>query len=190
MNSFLLILIILFSSFEIYSRPRKSKAKEISTTTEIKTITNKKFHYRYSLNNKNNPFLPPVIASLTKKIEIQVVSELQKYPLSQLKLSGTWLLKGKERTCLIVTPSNRNLTANIGDPIGRKGGKISKIEEDYIQVVYTKLLKTGVEETKEEFLYIRKPKEEKTQTRERIIIRPENAKKETLPNQPSGRIAL
>ena len=183
------IFLFIFSPY-ILAIPSKMKAKNITKKTEIQTIKNQSFHYQYKSRDKKNPFIPPVIESLTPRMEIPIIHELQNYPLSQLTLVGTWNLKNKKRSCLIVTPDSKSVTAHVGDFLGRKGGQISEIQENFIQINYKKLLKNGKTEEASEFLYIRKKEAPMKKKSKNIIITPLNVKKNSKNKRENQNLTL
>lgn len=169
-NIFCFIFILVISE-KLISNEKKTKAKDISSSIKIKKISRKKFSYEYKATHKKNPFLPPVIEDLKPKMEIPIVNVLQRYQISQLKLVGTWNLENKEKNCLLLTPESKGLIGKIGDYIGRKGGRISQITENSIEITYYKLLDNGDKEKLISYLYLSEDSKPTKKGDSSIIIR-------------------
>jgi len=179
-----LIFFCLFLSNELSAEESKLKAKDFKESVLIEK-KQKKIFYQYSLYHKGNPFIPPVIEDLKPRIEIKVIHELQNYFLSELKLVGTWNVNEKEKKALIMTPDQKSFTVDITTPIGRKGGRISEINENSILVTYYELLPKGKKKKMTESLYLETtPKEgEKDTLPEDTIIIKEKESTEITPSK-------
>ena len=113
--------------------------KKIKKMTITETVTS----YSYASKNKKNPFVPPLASEIRSKVEIPIVSPLQNYRLSEIKLIGVWSVEGKEPKCLISTPHQEGIIVGIGDFIGNKGGVIHKIDSQGIKIREFNLLQDG-----------------------------------------------
>ena len=167
------ILFFFFLTQNLASEESNLKATDLKGSFFIEK-KEKKTTYQYSLYQKGNPFIPPVIEDLKPRIEIQVIHELQNYFLSELKLVGTWNVNEKEKKALIITPDQKSFTVDINTPIGQKGGRISEINENSILVTYYELLSKGKKKKMTESLYLEttpKEGEKETQQKETIIIK-------------------
>ena len=129
-----------------------SVAKDVSARSRFEEIAEDPSDFHYVGSEKSDPFLPPLITSPegTKvsgtmlkaqpgSIEIPIVSPLQQYELNQLNVVGVWQLTTGERKAMILAPANgvgsgQGIIVKTGDPVGNRGGKITSIGEEYVNV--------------------------------------------------------
>ena len=91
--------------------------------------------YRYSSQNKRNPFMPPLAKNLEKSVEdTPITNSLQQHALTELHVVGIWKVDNNDNKALIVTPNNEGIVAQIGTLIGLNQGEIVKIESDFIRI--------------------------------------------------------
>jgi Tfp pilus assembly protein PilP len=177
------IFFCLFLTRNLHSEESKLKATDLKDSFLLEK-KEKKILYQYTLYQKANPFIPPVIEDLKPRMEIQVIHELQNYFLSELKLVGTWNVNEKEKKALIMTPDQKSFTVDINTPIGRKGGRISEINENSILVTYYELLPKGKKKKMTESIYLETTPtkgEKETQQKETIIIKENETNEITTP---------
>lgn len=110
----------------------KNKKKDI----EVVDITKRKSNYRYSAVGKKDPFRSYFgdVATLNK--EKKIVSELQNFDISDLRLTAiVWGVT--EPRVVIVAPDGKSYVVKAGSFIGKNWGKISRILPDKIEIVET-----------------------------------------------------
>lgn len=182
MKAFTLLFLLALNQVS-FSATSKLKAKNLENSFSLRK-KNSNLRYHYKLHHKNNPFIPPVIADLKPRMEVQIIHELQNYFLSQLKLVGTWKINEKEKRALIMTPDGKSFTIDLRTPIGRKGGRVSAIKENSITVSYFELSASGKKIDKTDFLYLEeKPEvETKDQEEEKTIIIEPSIEENTTPS--------
>lgn len=124
-----------------------SVARDVTNGVRVEDIVEPPSDYRYAAFGKADPFVPPLLAYTEDEpgpgaLEIPLVSPLQRYELEQLKVVGIWQLKSGERKAMVMAPSDEGGTGasgvgiivKNGDLIGKRGGKILGIGEDYVNV--------------------------------------------------------
>ena len=129
-----------------------SVGKDVSGRSQFEEISEDPTDFHYVGSEKSDPFLPPLITSsegfkvpgaVMKAqpggIEIPIVSPLQQYELNQLNVVGVWQLPTGERKAMILVPANgvgagQGIIVKTGDPVGNRGGKITSIGEEYVNV--------------------------------------------------------
>ncbi len=120
-----------------YDRVSKTKtADKKKDNVEIVDITKRKSNYRYSAVGKKDPFRSYFgdVAAITEKKEI--VSELQKFDITDLRLTAiVWGVT--EPRVVIVAPDGKSYVVKTGSFIGKNWGKISRILPDKIEIVET-----------------------------------------------------
>jgi Tfp pilus assembly protein PilP len=127
-------------------------AKDVSARSRFEEIAEDPADFHYVGSEKSDPFLPPLIStpegskvagtvfkSQPGSIEIPIVSPLQQYDLNQLNVVGVWQLTTGERKAMILAPANgggagQGIIVKTGDPVGNRGGKITSIGEEYVNV--------------------------------------------------------
>ena len=114
--------------------PDKKSMQNITTVVRIEDIVESTSEYTYSSFGKQDPFVPPMINELIARLEIPITSPLQRFPLASLKVTGLWTLPSGESKALVVTADDTGIISQVGDPIGRKGGKIIAIDDKKITV--------------------------------------------------------
>lgn len=120
-----------------YDRVSKTKAAgKKKKDVEIVDITKRKTNYRYSAVGKKDPFRSYFgdVATLTK--EKKIVSELQNFDITDLRLTAiVWGVT--EPRVVIVAPDGKSYVVKTGSFIGKNWGKISRILPDKIEIVET-----------------------------------------------------
>ena len=129
-----------------------SVAVDVSGGARFEVIAEDPSDFHYVGSEKSDPFLPPLITNpegvktsgtvlnaQPGSIEIPIVSPLQQYDLNQLNLVGVWQLTTGERKAMILAPANnggagQGIIVKVGDPVGNRGGKITSIGEEYVNV--------------------------------------------------------
>ncbi len=107
----------------------------------VKDIVESPMDYVYSGYGKEDPFLAPNesigirnTTTIPNRVEIPIVSVLQKYNLTEMRLEGVWLAKKNARRALIRTPKDEGVVVSLGDYAGAHGGKVVDIQEDRVVV--------------------------------------------------------
>lgn len=121
-----------------YDRVSKTRSSETKTRKDIELsdLAQKKSNYRYSAVGKKDPFRSYFgdVASLNKDKEI--VSELQKFDVTDLRLTAIiWGVT--EPRVVIVAPDGKSYIVKTGSFIGKNWGKISRILPDKIEIIET-----------------------------------------------------
>ncbi len=118
----------------------------------IDDITEPKTDYHYASFGNPDPFIPPLLAAPTivqANILKPIVSPLQNFPSSSLKVSGVWETDDGEWKALVMTKDGEGIVARQADPFGDKDGKIVNINEEGLTIrEYIKNL-DGTREVKE-----------------------------------------
>lgn len=120
-----------------YDRVSKTKSSEVKRKDiELSDLAQRKSNYRYSAVGKKDPFRSYFgdVASLNKDKEI--VSELQKFDVTDLRLTAIiWGVT--EPRVVIVAPDGKSYIIKTGSFIGKNWGKISRILPDKIEIIET-----------------------------------------------------
>ncbi|HRZ78884.1 MAG TPA: pilus assembly protein PilP [bacterium] len=121
-----------------YDRVSKTKSSEVKNRKDIELsdLAQRKSNYRYSAVGKKDPFRSYFgdVASLNKDKEI--VSELQKFDVTDLRLTAIiWGVT--EPRVVIVAPDGKSYIVKGGSFIGKNWGKISRILPDKIEIIET-----------------------------------------------------
>jgi len=113
---------------------KTSAAEEVTAGVRVEDIVEPTTDYRYASFGKSDPFLPPEKKADNSAVvsEVPIVSPLQRFGLSELKLVGVWQLPTGERKAMIMTPKEEGIIIHAGDPIGKRSGKILSIHEEHI----------------------------------------------------------
>jgi len=96
--------------------------------------------YNYASFDKEDPFIAPYIKkqkpewSESSVKETPIISVLQEFELSELKVVGIWQGDKGERKSLIMAGTTEAVVTRVGDPIGRRSGKILAIGENSLIV--------------------------------------------------------
>lgn len=85
----------------------------------------------YQAKNLRIPFQS---ASLSTADNKAISNPLQRYPLSMLRLVGLVLQHGAP-LAYIMMPDNKLYTIRVGDMIGDRDGKVTRIDSDHIEVI-------------------------------------------------------
>lgn len=104
----------------------------LEASIQIDDIIEPPASYRYSSFAKRDPFSYPAREELLD--DEFIVSKLQYYAISLLKLVGVWRLSNGISKALILTPSGEGVVAVIGDPVGQNNGEIMEIGKNKIIV--------------------------------------------------------
>jgi len=102
----------------------------LETSIQIDDIIEPPASYRYSSFNKRDPFSYPDREELVD--DEFVVSKLQRYDVSSLKLVGVWRLSTGVAKALILTPTGEGVVAVMGDPVGQNNGEVMEIGRNKI----------------------------------------------------------
>ncbi|MCX6131270.1 MAG: hypothetical protein NTX25_19695 [Proteobacteria bacterium] len=136
------------------STPKKSK-DGVGDSVKIKEIIEMTGEYSYASFGRPDPFIQPDLSfeavdnSVMQNVsptgkEISIVSPLQGFPLSDLKVKGLWQISSGETRAVILTPRNEGVVVKEGDPIS--SGKILSIHRDQLRVRLYRLRADGVRE--------------------------------------------
>ena len=166
--SLLLFIILCMNEFLKGEVKRAIKGKDVTGNFKIKSITKTIESYTYASRNKKNPFIPPLASDVKSKVEIPIVSPLQKYDISEIKVIGVWSVQNKKPKCLISTPGQEGIIATIGDFVGNKGGVVHQINKNGIKIREFKLLYDGSRIFKDIDLLL--GTEKSKEKREKIVI--------------------
>lgn len=169
------------SDWESYSNYGSyvNDAKDVTNQTEVKDITEHVNEYRYASFEKPDPFIPPLISTHLAKIEIPIISVLQRFHITELRVVGIWSLESKERKALVMTPKNEGVIVKIGSSIGNRGGKIIQISYDTVKVREFTLAPDGTRVFEDFELWLGSKTPDKNN---KIIIESRPVKQLTLPN--------
>ena len=121
-----------------YERVSKMKPNENKTKKEIDItdIAQRRSNYRYSAVGKKDPFRNYFgdMASLNK--EKKIVSELQNFDVTDLRLSA--IIYGiTDPKAVVIAPDGKSYIIKTGSFIGKNWGKISRILPDKLEIVET-----------------------------------------------------
>ena len=121
-----------------YERVSKTKSNENKTKKEIDItdIAQRRSNYRYSAVGKKDPFRNYFgdMASLNK--EKKIVSELQNFDVTDLRLSA--IIYGiTDPKAVVIAPDGKSYIVKNGSFIGKNWGKISRILPDKLEIVET-----------------------------------------------------
>lgn len=121
-----------------YERVSKTKSSENKTKKEIDItdIAQRRSNYRYSAVGKKDPFRNYFgdMASLNK--EKKIVSELQNFDVTDLRLSA--IIYGiTDPKAVVIAPDGKSYIVKNGSFIGKNWGKISRILPDKLEIVET-----------------------------------------------------
>lgn len=154
----------------------QSVGVDVTKEVKVQRHRGKEHEYHYSSITKPNPFIPPLISTLMARLELPVESSMQKYSLAEIKLVGIWTLRNTSMRAMMITPNGEGGVMSKGSSIGRRGGKITEIDENSITVREFSLSSDGTRQYEDFKVWIEgtEPKPE-----EKIIIHSEKA---GLPN--------
>ena len=120
-----------------YERVSKTKSTESKTKEiDITDIAQRRSNYRYSAVGKKDPFRNYFgdMASLNK--EKKIVSELQNFDVTDLRLSA--IIYGiTDPKAVVIAPDGKSYIVRNGSFIGKNWGKISRILPDKLEIVET-----------------------------------------------------
>jgi len=120
-----------------YDKISKTKTTETKTKEiNISDIAQRKSNYRYSAVGKKDPFRSYFGDMAAMNKEKKIVSELQNFDVSDLRLTAiVWGISEPRAT--IVAPDGKSYIVKTGSFIGKNWGKISRILPDKIEIVET-----------------------------------------------------
>lgn len=121
-----------------YDRVSKTKVapKKDDMEKDVADIIKKKSTYMYSAVGKKDPFRSYFGDFKVIERERRIVSELQKYDISDLVLTAiVWGIT--EPRAVIITPEKKSFIVKRGSFIGKNWGKISSILPDKIEIIET-----------------------------------------------------
>ncbi len=140
-------------------------AQEITKGVRVEDIVEPPSDYRYAAFGKADPFVPPMVTSEKPigpgNLEIPIVSPLQRFDVMEMDLVGVWQLSTGERKAMILTPGNQEsggqgIIVKNGDPIGKRGGKILGIGDDFLTVREFMLAADGTRQYEDQQMYMGK----------------------------------
>jgi len=113
-----------------------AQAKKTEQTKGISDVLKRDTSYVYSAVGKRDPFRSYFGDFQAIEKERKIVSELQKYDITELKITA--ILSGiAEPRAVIITPNKQSHIVKSGAFIGKNWGKISRILESKIEVTET-----------------------------------------------------
>jgi len=120
-----------------YDRVSKTKPAESDRKPlDITDITKSRMSYRYSPVGKRDPFRSYFGDPSSMTQERKIVSELQNFDVSDLRLTAIiWGIT--EPRVVIVSPDGKSHIVRTGSFVGKNWGKISRILPDKIEVIET-----------------------------------------------------
>lgn len=145
-----------------------SQVEDVTEDTDISGVLGIDTEYHYESSAKLDPFIPPLISSLVAKAVIDVISPLQRFNLFELKLVGVWVLRNNEKKAMIMTPKMEGVVVGVGDPLGKRGGKIVKISDKHVVTREFSLAADGVRKYQDFNLWLENDKPSKKS--ENIIL--------------------
>ena len=124
----------------------------------VETKEGKKEEVASSDIKKRNPF-KPFLTDLKEKKAVVPTTPLQKYELDQLKLVAVvWGVNGS--VAMVEAPDGKGYSVKRGDLIGRRGGRVKRIEKNMVVVEEKFTEATGEGITNEFTIKLPLPKEE------------------------------
>ena len=102
----------------------------LENSIQIEDIIEPPASYRYSSFNKRDPFAYPDREEMFD--DEFIISKLQRYDVSSLKLVGVWRLSTGVSKALVLTPTGEGVVATIDDPIGQNNGEVMEIGRNKI----------------------------------------------------------
>lgn len=111
-------------------------ARELPPNTRVEDVVEPTADYHYAGFGKPDPFSPPVFVRsiVPDAVEIPIVSPLQRFPLTDLKLAGVWARGAGEKKALVLTPTQEGIIVKVGDMVGNGGGRIMSIAENSVVI--------------------------------------------------------
>lgn len=111
-------------------------AIELPPNTRVEDVVEPTADYHYAGFGKPDPFTPPVFVRsiVPDAVEIPIVSPLQRFPLTALKLAGVWARGSGEKKALVLTPTQEGIIVKVGDMVGNGGGRIMSIAENSVVI--------------------------------------------------------
>ena len=121
-----------------YERVSKTKTNENKTKKEIDItdIAQRRSNYRYSAVGKKDPFRNYFGDMATLNKEKKIVSELQNFDITDLRLVAV-VYGITDPRAVVVAPDGKSYIVRIGSFIGKNWGKISRILPDKLEIIET-----------------------------------------------------
>ena len=121
-----------------YERVSKTKTNENKTKKEIDItdIAQRRSNYRYSAVGKKDPFRNYFGDMATLNKEKKIVSELQNFDMTDLRLVAV-VYGITDPRAVVVAPDGKSYIVRIGSFIGKNWGKISRILPDKLEIIET-----------------------------------------------------
>jgi type IV pilus assembly protein PilP len=117
--------------------PPPPPKKQVTITTRPDAASQPVEKYIYSPVGKRDPFRPYYVdQALEEEAETKgrALTELEKFEIDQLKLVGV-VTGTSTPSAMVEDPEGEGHTIVIGTPIGRHGGRVSKIKRDEVIVM-------------------------------------------------------
>jgi type IV pilus assembly protein PilP len=115
----------------------KKKVKKIAKPQKEEKEVIEEAKFVYDPDGKRDPFLPFLATMLVgedlETVDEELLTELERYDLSQLKLVAVMDLAGKW-VAQVETPDGMGHTVYVGTPIGSKRGKVVSIKDGKVSV--------------------------------------------------------
>jgi len=143
---------------------------DITQGVRILDIVQPTADYHFSTFGRGDPFKPQFNLSddrpRAQSIGVPLVSVLQKFDLSELKVVGVWISADGQGKAMISSPGGQGVVVKLDDPIGKKGGKLLEIREDNIVIREFTVAFDGTRQFEDKNLWIsgRKPIEKEILT--------------------------
>jgi Tfp pilus assembly protein PilP len=134
-------------------------SREITQGIKVEDVVEQNSGYNYR-STRDDPFIPPILikerapSKPVTGIEIAIVSPLQMYSLSELKISGIWVSDDQLWKALVMTPKGEGIITKEGDPIGSGGGRIVAIRDEGIRAREFTIKRDGTREYKDTMMAI------------------------------------
>lgn len=142
MRYYLLGFLFILFPLSSFSAEKKASAsdhavqqlEDITDQLKMETILEDSFEYTYAAFGRPDPFIPNTHPSHQPSVSVAITSILQRYPLDRIRVVGIWQLQNGGRKSLMMTEKSEGVVVALGDSVGIRGGKISKIEADHVVI--------------------------------------------------------
>lgn len=152
------------ASWDSYKERNKTLQKNPAKKIRVEDIVEPLSEYRYAAFGKGDPFIPPlmteeVVSKVINAVEIPLLSPLQQFELRDLSLVGVWQLANGERKAMIMTPSGaadstQGIIVRGGDPVGKRGGRILAIGDNFLTVREFQLGEDGTRQFSDQQMFM------------------------------------
>ncbi len=132
----------------------RTTGQVVTNEATIRDVEIKVPDYHYISMAKPNPFIPPLVSSLIAKTSIPIDSSLQRFPLLDLSLVGIWTLRNGIKKGLVMTPQNEGVVVGLQSSIGKRGGKITAIDESSMTVREFSLASDGSRQYEDQKIWL------------------------------------